>query len=70
MGWNMKKAYRRTNEAIRHICRDISRRANDRAQLQSLIVRLETLLRENRDESITAKIAAQQDDPFDKIMVV
>jgi hypothetical protein len=70
MGWNMKKAYRRTNQAIREICRDIGRRANDRTQLQSLILRLEALLRENRDDSITVKITAQQDDPFDKIMVV
>jgi hypothetical protein len=66
----MKKAYRRSNVAIRRICRDISRRANDRRQLQSLILRLEALLRENRDDSITVKITAQQDDPFDKIMVV
>jgi hypothetical protein len=66
----MKRAYRRTNETIRQICRDIGRRANDRTRLQTLIVRLEALLSENRDESVTAKLAAQQDDPFDKIMVV
>lgn len=66
----MKRAYRRTNEAIRQICRDISRRANDRAQLQTLIVRLEALLRENRNDRTTVEIAAQQDNPFDKIMVV
>jgi hypothetical protein len=66
----MKRAYRRSNEAIRQICRDISRRANDRAQLQTLIVRLEALLRENRDDLSKVQIAAQQDNPFDKIMVV
>jgi hypothetical protein len=66
----MKRAYRRTNEAIRQICRDISRRANDRAQLQMLIVRLEALLRENRNDRTTVEITAQQADPFDKIMVV
>jgi hypothetical protein len=66
----MKRAYRRTDEAIRRICRDISRRANDRAQLQMLIVRLEALLRENRNDMTTVEIAAQQDNPFDKIMVV
>ena len=66
----MKRAYRRSNEAIRQICRDISRRANDRAQLQMLIVRLEALLRENRNDRTTVEITAQQADPFDKIMVV
>ena len=66
----MKRAYRRTNEAIRQICRDISRRANDRAQLQTLIIRLEALLRENRNNMTTVEMTSQQDDPFDKIMVV
>jgi hypothetical protein len=67
----MKKAYGRTNEAVRQICRNINQRADDRDQLLILVVRLQEVLREERHRTTVAKIAApsDEDDPFDKIMV-
>ena len=67
----MKKAYSRTNEEVRRICRNINQRSHDRQQLQTLVVRLQEVLREERHETPVMKMIEHSDgdDPFDKIMV-
>lgn len=71
VGWKMKNADGRTNEEVRRICRDINQRSNDRQQLQTLVVRLQDVLREERHETPVMKMIEHSDgdDPFDKIMV-
>lgn len=77
MGWNMKKMNGRMDEdeKVRRICRAINRRAGDREKLQTLVVRLQEMLRQDVPKQETyetraARMNQQSEDPFDKIMVV
>ncbi|HWY57729.1 MAG TPA: hypothetical protein VNZ03_24930 [Terriglobales bacterium] len=56
---------------VRQLCRDINNRVDDREKLQSLVVRLQEVLREERYETRVVKVAGppDHDDPFDKILV-
>jgi hypothetical protein len=67
----MKKVDSYINENVRQLCRDINNRADDRKKLQTLLVRLQEVLREEQYETRVAKATAptDNDDPFDKIMV-
>jgi hypothetical protein len=58
------------HEKVRKLCRDINNQADDRERLQTLVVRLQEALREERYET-RVKVTARpnDDDPFDKIMV-
>jgi hypothetical protein len=66
---NMRKADGRVNQEVRQICRDINSRADDPEKLQTLVIRLQEVLRHERYDTRTVKFIAQPDDPFDKIMV-
>jgi len=44
----MKKVDGSINEKVRRICRDINNRANDRQKLQTLVIELQEVLREER----------------------
>ncbi len=72
----MKKADGRTKYEVRRLCRDIY---NHRDRLQTLLSRLQEVLRQNapdkeageeRYASRAVKGTARSDNPFDKIMVV
>jgi len=65
----MKKVDVRVNEKVRRLCRDIGNRADDREKLQTLVVRLQAVLREERYETRSMDVMVQPDNPFDKIMV-
>jgi hypothetical protein len=67
----MKKVDGRMTDNVRQLCRDINNRVDDREKLQSLVVRLQEVLREERYETRVVKVAApaDHDDPFDKILV-
>jgi len=65
----MKKVSSRINENVRRLCRDINKRVNDPERLQTLVVRLQELLREKRYDTRAAKVKTYSDNPFDKIMV-
>jgi len=78
----MKRVDGRINEKVRRICRSMYNRAGDRKKLQTLLVRLQELLRqevarqraprkgERYEPRVAAKMTSQLEDPFDKIMVV
>jgi hypothetical protein len=68
-GVDMKKTSDRSDEKVRRLCRDISHRADDREKLQTLVIRLQQALGENRYQAQAVKFTAQRDNPFDKIMV-
>jgi hypothetical protein len=68
-GVDMKKVDTRLNEKVRRLCRDINNRANDRTQLQTLVIQLQKALGEDRHGTGAVKFASKQDNPFDKIMV-
>lgn len=57
------------NEEIRRLCRDINARAGDREKLQTLVIRLQRVLREERTQLPAMKPLAPTDDPFDRIVV-
>ena len=59
------------HDKVRQLCHDINDRADDREKLQTLVVRLQEALREERYQAPVVKLAAplDNDDPFDKIMV-
>jgi hypothetical protein len=66
----MKKVDGHIKDNVRQLCRDINNRAGDREKLQTLVVRLQNVLREEQYETKVVKVAAPaSDDPFDKIMV-
>ncbi len=65
----MKKVDNRLNEKVRRLCRDINNRADDRKQLQTLVIQLQQALGEDRCGASAVKFSAKQDNPFDKIMV-
>lgn len=66
----MKKSDGRIDGDIRRLCRDIHHRADDREKLQTLVVRLQAVLREERYEDRAVKSSAPSDDPYDKIMII
>ncbi len=59
-------------EKVRRLCHDISNRAEDREKLQILVVRLQQALQEEHYETHELKASARtdDDDPFDKIMLL
>lgn len=68
----MKKADSRNSSEVRRICRDIY---NHRDKLQTLVVRLQEVLKEDArtagpHDTGALKVRARSEDPFDKIMVV
>jgi hypothetical protein len=75
----MKNAYSHTNEEVRRICRNISEQANDREQLQTLVVRLQQVLSQETPDRVAlnqhradlrmVKATTQRDNPFDRIMI-
>ncbi len=69
----MKKGAGSTNKnkKVLHICRSINNRVDDVEKLQTLVVKLQDVLREVRYETQVIQMTAQstEDDPFDKIMV-
>lgn len=64
----MKKIDGRSDEKVWRICQDLNNRANDRQRLQTLVVELQEVLREERYETRAVKAASPSDNPFDKIM--
>jgi predicted Abi (CAAX) family protease len=66
----------RTNAKVRRICQDINHRANDRQKLQTLVIELQELLREDccgREDwhnAAALRRNLQPDDPFDKLIMV
>ncbi len=70
----IKTIDRRINRRIRRLCRDIHHRADDRVRLQTLVVRLQEVLRQQGLTEVRYDIrevgaTAPADDPFDKIMI-
>jgi len=65
----MKKMVDRADEKVRRLCRDIGRRADDRNELQTLVLQLQQLLVEDRYQTKAVAFRTRADDPFDKIMV-
>ena len=57
------------NQTIHKLCREINHEADDRKKLQTLVIKLQAVLREERCERGTVKIATATENPFDKIMV-
>ncbi len=64
----MKRADNPMNKKVRRICRDINNRSDDRQQLEILMIKLQEVLREERDTR-AVKVAPRSDDPFDAIMI-
>lgn len=67
----MKKADGHNSYEVRRICRDIH---NHRDKLQTLVVRLQEVLRQDAQteegyDHRTASVTVTSEDPFDKIMV-
>jgi hypothetical protein len=65
----MNKGDGRINQKVRRLCRAINNRADDREKLQTLVVQLQEVLRETY-ETRAVKLAAQSENPFDKIIIV
>jgi len=70
----MKKAYGRTDEEVRRICRHINERSNDRERLQTLVLRLQEVLSKevpsnDSNHTCMVKVTAQRENPFDRIMI-
>jgi hypothetical protein len=61
-----------THQKVRRLCRDIGNQSHDRRSLETLVVRLQDALREERCETRAVKLPRRPegDDPFDKIMVI
>jgi hypothetical protein len=57
----------RMNKQVRRICRDISKRSDDRQQLEILMIKLQEILREERLDC-SEGVTSRSDNPFDAIM--
>jgi hypothetical protein len=58
------------HQKVRQLCRDIHKRADDRQELQILLIRLQDALREEQYKAQPLTLAPPRgEDPFDKILV-
>ncbi|MGO8985817.1 MAG: hypothetical protein ACLQFM_13625 [Terriglobales bacterium] len=63
----MKKTDAQIDGNIRRLCRDINH-VDDRKKLQTLVGKLQEVLRDEQNKTSTVRSSAPSDDPFDKIM--